>query len=62
MHNVGNVDCCNRPERRGDDCCVLHNAYEDVASRRDVGRKHGVAAAEAMRRRRTALDGAIIAV
>ena len=62
MHNVGNCGCCDRLDRNADDCCVLHSADVDVVNRRDVGRKYGVAAAETMRRRRIALDGAIVAV
>ena len=62
MHSVGKCDCRDRLDRKTDDCCVLHSAKVDVVRRREVGRKHGAVAAEAMRRRRIALDGAIVAV
>jgi hypothetical protein len=48
--------CC-----RADGCCDLRSVVADVVRRR-VGRKHGVTVAEVIRRRRSALEGAIVAV
>jgi hypothetical protein len=62
VHEAGNRDCRDRLNRKAGDCCVLHSAEMGVVRRRAVGREHGAAAAEAMRRRRIALDGAIFAV
>jgi hypothetical protein len=62
VHDTRNFGCRDRRDCRADGCCVTHGAEVHVVRKRDAGRKRGVAAAKAMRRRRTALDGAIVAV
>jgi hypothetical protein len=47
--------------RRADSCCILCSLGADAVRRRDVGRKHGVTEADAMRRKRTARGCAIVA-
>lgn len=61
MHSLENCDGRDRLNGRARGCCALCSVVADVVRRREVGRKHGATVAEVMRRRRSALDGAIVA-
>lgn len=61
MHGLESCGGRDKLKDRARGCCTLCSVVADVVRRREAGRKHGATVAEGMRRRRRALDGAIVA-